>query len=673
MTTKLSFWFATMRHRFHRILWLLVMFVGGPILFAQSSVTPTLYLIGDSTVRNGTGQGADAMWGWGSLVGNHFDTNRIRVVNRAIGGRSSRTFLTEGRWDEVMKVIRPGDFVLMQFGHNDGGGLTGNRGRGSLRGNGEESQTITNNAGVVETVHTYGWYLRQYIAGAKAKGATPIVVSQIPRNIWKDGKVGRESERYGKWAREAAEQGGAAFLDLNELVAARYEQLGEATVRELFFTPDDHTHTTLAGAKLNAAMVAEGVRGLPEVKLAAYLVAASETSRDSFRAARGGVLFDFGRGPERTNSIRVDAPRHFTVEHGYGFESRPELAVADGFIGSDKPFSFSTRLGEGNYAVTVTCGGLADAEVTVKAEARRLMLERVVVSANQTQTRTFIVNVRQPEIGDGDRVRLKQRERDTEMITWDDKLTLEFNGKNPAVRALTIVPTNVSTIFLTGDSTVCDQPNEPWNSWGQMLPRFFGPGVAVANYAQSGESIKSSLGAKRFEKVFSLMKSNDWLLVQFGHNDMKDRAPDALAVYKSNLKRIVTQARRLGGTPVLITSMERKSGLERDTLAGYPQTVREVAREDGVALIDLHTMSKTLYRALGPKLDAAFQDGTHHNNYGSYQLACCVVTGIQENVPALAKYLAEDVGDFDPAKPDAPQEFQMAASPAADVRKPDGN
>jgi rhamnogalacturonan endolyase len=244
----------------------------GPIAVAQTDSRPTLHLIGDSTVRNGSGAGADALWGWGSLVAYHFDPERISIINRAIGGRSSRTFLTEGRWDEVMKEIQPGDFVMMQFGHNDGGSLTEDRGRGSLRGNGAETQVITNKAGVVETVHTYGWYLRQYIAGAKVKGATPIVVSPIPRNRWQAGKVVREANGYGGWAKQAAEQGGAAFLDLNELVAARYEQMGEATVREMFFRPDDHTHTTLAGAKLNATLVAEGIRGLSEVGLFKYLL-----------------------------------------------------------------------------------------------------------------------------------------------------------------------------------------------------------------------------------------------------------------------------------------------------------------------------------------------------------------------------------------------------------------
>lgn len=386
-----------------------------------------------------------------------------------------------------------------------------------------------------------------------------------------------------------------------------------------------------------------------------------------------GFRFEFGTNQARPGWTRLSVTNQYTPELGYGFENPVSLGAGRNFVSSEQPFLFSVRLPEGNYLITVALGGVVKSDVTIKAEARRLMLERVTVAGRDSVTRSFTVNVRRPDFGNGARVRLKQRELDTEMITWDDKLTLEFLGSNPSVRALEIVPTNVPTVFLCGDSTVCDQPREPWNSWGQMLPRFFGPGVAVANYAQSGESIKSSLGAKRFAKVFSLMKTNDWLLVQFGHNDMKDKATNALAVYKANLKKIVAQTRERGATPVLVTSMERKNGIEQDTLAGYPQTVRDVAKEDGVALIDLHATSKVFYRALGAKLDQAFQDGTHHNNYGSYHLARCVVEGISGKAPALAKFLAPDAGNIDPAHPDDPEQFKLPASLAVDAMKPDGN
>jgi len=263
---------------------------------ASAPDKPTLFIIGDSTVRNGSGHGVDSMWGWGSLLDQYFDPKRIAVTNRAIGGRSSRTFLTEGRWTNILNDLKAGDYVLMQFGHNDGGGLTGNRGRGSLRGNGDDTQAITNNNGQVETVHTYGWYLRKYITDAKARGATPIVVSQIPRNIWKDGRVGREADRYGGWAKQAAEQGGALFFDLNDLVAVQYERIGEPTVREMFFKPTDHTHTTLAGAKLNAASVVAGIRGLPGCDLANYLLPADQTP------ARADFLLWAPRPPMGWNS-----------------------------------------------------------------------------------------------------------------------------------------------------------------------------------------------------------------------------------------------------------------------------------------------------------------------------------------------------------------------------------
>jgi lysophospholipase L1-like esterase len=270
-------------------------------------------------------------------------------------------------------------------------------------------------------------------------------------------------------------------------------------------------------------------------------------------------------------------------------------------------------------------------------------------------------------------VHLKTRETTTEIWDWDEKLTLEFNGANPCITKLEIEKADVPTVFLLGDSTVCDQPAEPWNSWGQMLPRFFKPEIAVANHAESGETIRSSLGAQRFEKVFSLMKPGDYLFVQFGHNDMKDHATNALATYKANLKKVVARTRELGGTPVLVTSMERKGGVEQDTLAGYPDAVREVAKEENCALIDLHAMSRTFYRALGADVGKAFQDGTHHNNYGSYELAKCVVEGIKQAKLPLAKFIADDFGNFDPAHPDSVASFEMPVSPMVSREKPLGN
>lgn len=249
-----------------------LMAVSGGIARAQTAAPgddkpmPTLYIIGDSTVKNGT----RGQMGWGDPLANWFDSKRIRVVNRARGGRSSRTFRTEGLWDQVVSQLRPGDFVLMQFGHNDGGSLAQST-RASLKGSGEETQEVKDDkTGKTETVHTYGWYMRHYASEAKMKGATPIICSPIPRDIWTSDHNVARSKDYGKWAMEAAQAEKVPFIDLNELIARKYDVLGEEKVKAFF--PAEHTHTNAAGAELNAAAVVEGLRALPSSPLAAYLL-----------------------------------------------------------------------------------------------------------------------------------------------------------------------------------------------------------------------------------------------------------------------------------------------------------------------------------------------------------------------------------------------------------------
>ena len=241
-------------------------------LLLEEKRKPVLYIIGDSTVRNGDGTGKNQLWGWGSMIGQYFDTTRISVRNHAIGGRSSRTFITEGRWEEIMKQLQAGDYVIMQFGHNDGGPLDDTaRARGSIPGTGEESRDIYNPVRKVqETVHTYGWYMRKYVNDAKSKGAIAVICSPVPRNIFKEGKVERSDSSYGKWAAETAKSTGAFFIPLNTIIALQYEAMGPDRVKQFF--PGDHTHTNEAGAVLNAMSVVRGVKKLRHCKLRQYLV-----------------------------------------------------------------------------------------------------------------------------------------------------------------------------------------------------------------------------------------------------------------------------------------------------------------------------------------------------------------------------------------------------------------
>ncbi|MFN3152723.1 rhamnogalacturonan acetylesterase [Bremerella sp.] len=398
--------------------------------------------------------------------------------------------------------------------------------------------------------------------------------------------------------------------------------------------------------------------------------------------ARQAWRFDLGNGPVAAGHEKVSPDHHYSEENTFGFDIKPspsgvERSLDDplrsDLVTSDRPFFFSVQLPEGNYQVTLTLGDAAEATSTyVKAESRRLMLPKVETKPGEFAQVTFTVNTRTPAIIDGDHVGLKSREQG--VLHWDDKLTLEFNGKRPSVCAIEITAKpEAVTVFLLGDSTVTDQPLEPWNSWGQMFTRFFGPTVAVANHAESGESIKGSLRARRVKKVLTSLKQGDYVLVQFGHNDMKDKDPNALAKYKANYEQLIDDVRAKGATPVLVTSMERKAGVKQPTLRDYPDTVRAIAKEKYVPLIDLNVMSIALYKALGDRLDAAFQDGSHHNAFGSYLLANCVVEGIRENVPELAKHLRADLPPFKPTEPMAPEAFDVPASPNGDLTKPDGS
>lgn len=220
---------------------------------------PVLFTVGDSTVKNNE-KDDDGMWGWGSVIHNLFDKELITIDNQARGGRSSRTYLDEGLWDQVYEAIRPGDYVMIQFGHNDGGSVHTDKARGTLKGSGDENQVFKMEAtGKFQVVYTYGWYLRKFVLDVKEKGATPIIISHTPRNQWSsNGKIIRNTDSYGLWAREAAEKAGALFIDLNELSAQKLEVM-DKTVVDTYYK-NDHTHTSLKGATLNAACVVEGLQ-----------------------------------------------------------------------------------------------------------------------------------------------------------------------------------------------------------------------------------------------------------------------------------------------------------------------------------------------------------------------------------------------------------------------------
>jgi len=269
---------------------ILVLTLGSSVIFAQTRPAtqpsfnlnpnlPTFWIIGDSTVRNGQDNGNNGQWGWGKPIASYFDATKINVVNYALGGTSSRTYQSMGRWDHVLAAMKPGDYVIMQFGTNDSSAVDDNgfRNRGVLHGNGEETQVVNNQMihNDHEVVHTYGWYLRKFINDAKAKGAAgEIVCSQIPRNGWsQDGKTVNRATTWAQWGEEAAKEAGGSYINLNELIAKRYEAEGKDAVTAKYFPDKEATHTDWAGAILIAQCVVEGIKSLSDCDLAKYLLA----------------------------------------------------------------------------------------------------------------------------------------------------------------------------------------------------------------------------------------------------------------------------------------------------------------------------------------------------------------------------------------------------------------
>lgn len=364
---------------------------------------------------------------------------------------------------------------------------------------------------------------------------------------------------------------------------------------------------------------------------------------------------------------------------------------------SNAPFTRNIEVPDGNYKVTVVLGSKKKAGKTVvRAENRRLMVDEVATKKGQFKTVEFVVNKRTPEIEKGKRVKVKDREKNYN--TWDNAINLEFTGAAPAVKEVKIErDTTATTIFLCGNSTVVDQPYEPWASWGQMIPRWFGPEVAISNNAESGLTAGSFLGSYRLDKILTMMKKGDYVICEFGHNDQKEKMAGAGAWYNFSyyLKIFIDKVRAKGGNIIFVTPTQRRRFDDAthskilETHGDYPDAMRAVAKREGVPVIELHDMTRTFFETLGyenskkalvhypantfPGQDKPLADNTHFNPYGAYEIAKMVVMGMKQlNLP-IVKYLRSDWKDFNPAQPDDYNKFVWYNSVQQDVTKPDGN
>lgn len=386
------------------------------------------------------------------------------------------------------------------------------------------------------------------------------------------------------------------------------------------------------------------------------------------------------------------------------------------------PFYFSVKVPDGNYRVTVRLGSKKRAgETTVRAESRRMMVEKCVTRKGQFQEYSFIINKRCVVIPSYKGINGKETTPSTVRIkpgevgslTWDEKLTLEFNGASPCVQSISIEPdTTATTVFLCGNSTVVDQGKEPWASWGQMFTRWFvsapspstqhpSPNtyhptpIAIANYAESGLTATSFMSQNRLEKILSVIKEGDYVICEFGHNDEKEKGPGTGAWYHYTvaLKKFVDMVRAKKGNIIFCTPTQRRmfdaDGRIKNSHGDFPAAMKTVAARENVPLIDINAETKTLFETMGvedskhllvhypmgtfPWQVKKFSDNTHFNPFGAYEVSKLVVMGLKQINSPLVQYLSSDWKDFSPSQPDDWQTFYWPMSPVYDGKKPDGN
>lgn len=403
--------------------------------------------------------------------------------------------------------------------------------------------------------------------------------------------------------------------------------------------------------------------------------------------------FDFGKETHALSTNIVMDPLRYNNMDGFGFDFQNQNLVGIytsealewGYCTAPVPFYFSVRVPEGNYRVNIRIGNPErKSKTTIKAEARRLMVSGLNLDAGEYMELQFNVSVRSPVLSNGDSIHLKPREYS--YMNWDDRLSLEFSGKNQAVQHITIEPLDeLISIFLAGNSTVCDQDLEPWASWGQMITPYFGPEVIVANYAESGESLSSFKSRGRLTKVLEKISAGDYLFIEFGHNDQKRKGEGIgpWTSYSDLLTEFAMGAREKGAIPVFLTPTQRRSfGKKRKITPShgdYPAAMRAVAKEISVPLIDLNELTKVLYEAWGPRQskkafvhyragtfpgqEEALKDNTHFNAFGAHEVALCVLQGILDQEILETKYLQYLPAYYDPSRPNRSRKWKVPASP----------
>ncbi len=414
--------------------------------------------------------------------------------------------------------------------------------------------------------------------------------------------------------------------------------------------------------------------------------------------------FNFGSESEGYGTPLAEAIPYSEVL-GYGFQWSKQLQIvnlpghetidANG-VTSEQPYVFTINTGEGNFKITARFASVQTAKgITLKTESRRLLVHQpdLELQPRETTEVTFVTNVRNTHLSQGGEVKINQREIGA--WHWDNALRIEIHSPFALTSLHVEKIEDRPVLYIMGDSTVTDQTTEPWTGWGQMLPYFFEDSVVISNHAESGETLKAFRSERRLEKVMDTIKPGDFVMLQFAHNDMKEKGKGigAMMSYSDDLRYFIHHIKGAGAQPILVTAMKRRrfdaQGRQFATLKDYPLAVRKMAAEQSLPLVDLNFMSGVFYGALGPEdskkafvhypagtfpgQEKPLKDDTHFNAYGGYELANCVVEALKTACPDLAKHLKKDIPLYDPSTPHDPASLRIPASPRSSIEKPAGN
>ena len=404
--------------------------------------------------------------------------------------------------------------------------------------------------------------------------------------------------------------------------------------------------------------------------------------------------FNFGANADKKTGTVINKAVVYTKTAGYGFDLQSDKNVVfdEKSISAKSPFYFSIKLPEGNYSVEIVLGGSNSGITTVKAESRRLMLREIKTAANETKTMRFMVNVRTAKFDINNTITLKPAE--IKGLNWDEKLTLEFLGTS-IVQSIKVTPVSkITTIYMAGDSTVMEHDLEPWASWPQFFQNYLTTDVVIANYAYSGLTLRSFESTYRLEKILYLMEPGDYLFIEFGHNDEKATGDGkgASGVYTALLKDLIVKTRNKGGSPILVTPIQRRifnpNGTLKPTHGEFPDAMRKVAQEMQVPLIDVTKMTTSLYQSWGNELSkkafvhypantfpgqiSALADNTHFNSFGANEVARCIVQNIKNAGLDLAKHIKPTVPHYIFKNPSKPSDWTVPMSIRIGIDKPDG-